>query len=647
MSMKVITLENLTRFANKQKDYFVQIKDSVRSVNGNFPDEDGDVNVSRVPWAAELESESTQGSDAEFTVRTSGGEASIESGSAWLNAIFGKSVKNGYVPEVLEWAVVAIERENPITATLNEETFRSYVQSSQDITLTYTTDWSASPTLYGFTITGTPVAGDQITVHYVKLDLGTITNATPTAFVSTGWNQFDSVNGYARVINYGGSWRIDGNYSTVKFAVTPTGTQSSLTVTGDILTGFPEDWTEGYVIVTGGDNSTTAIYPTWSDWDDGYAEHTDFAVFSKSTIDLDTVMNGDGDQVDGLFPYGLMAVGTSRDEINLNIAQAVSRIERLTNNESNMADVVASGRPYDYDTGYIYVVRETPVTTALSGSYAVNGSYTVSDHGLEWFEGSDIPVPCQTIYGTSLKNKLERDTLTISQQSLTTAQQSQVRDNIDAAKKDISTSKRLDFNGMHSGTTGVTSGLDAMLDAELATMAAGDRRAFNIVPANATFVGDATPFNKGRNNYGVLTKNTDTYATYLGSDVSYGNIIVGARTSSGWTFRGYGSVVDITSKCTSFEGGSAPGNTKVYYNNSSLIIHYQGYSTTHSASSALFTLPEGFRPSYNTYIPFVKNDNAYGVVQITTAGAVTVNQISSTSASGRIYFHAVIPIAGF
>ena len=337
------------------------------------------------------------------------------------------------MPEVLEWAVVAIERENPITATLNEDTFRTYVQSSQDITLTYTTDWSASPTLYGFTITGTPVAGDQITVHYVKLDLGTITNATPTAFVSTGWNQFDSVNGYARVINYGGSWRIDGNYSTVKFAATPTGTQSSLTVTGDILTGFPEDWTEGYVIVTGGDNSTTAIYPTWSDWDDGYAAHTNFAVFSKSTIDLSTVMNGDGDQVDGLFPYGLMAVGTSRDEINLNIAQAVSRIERMTNNDENMAEVIASGRPYDYDTGYIYVVRETPVTTALSGSYALEGSYTVSDHGLEWFEGSDIPVPCQTIYGTSLKNKLERDVLTISQQTLTSGQQSQVRTNIGAA----------------------------------------------------------------------------------------------------------------------------------------------------------------------------------------------------------------------
>jgi len=649
MSMKVITLENLSRFANRLKDYFVQIKDSVRSVNGNFPDEDGDVNVSRVPWAAELESQSTQGSDAEFIVRTSGGEASIESGSAWLNAIFGKSVKTGYVPEVLEWAVVAIERENPITATLNEETFRSYVQSSQDITLTYTTDWSASPALYGFTITGTPVAGDQITVHYVKLDLGTITNATQTAFVSTGWNQFDSVNGYARVINYGGSWRIDGNYSTVKFAVTPTGTQSSLTVTGDIITGFPEDWTEGYVIVTGGDNSTTAIYPTWSDWDDGYAEHTDFAVFSKSTIDLSTVMNGDGDQVDGLFPYGLMAVGTSRDEINLNIAQAVSRIERLTNNESNMADVIASGRPYDYDTGYIYVVRETPVTTALSGSYALEGSYTVSDHGLEWFEGSEITVPCQTIYGTSLKNKLERDVLTISQQSLTTAQQTQVRNNINAEKQGIGTSITIGFNGLHSATTGVTSGLDALLDAQLATMESGDRRGLDLAPAGSgSFVGNEIPFYKGRHNYGVLTKNNDNYATYLGSDETYGNIIAGARSTSGWSFRGFGLMVDITSLATFADGGatSAPANTKIYYCNSQVCIYYQGVSTTHSSTATLFTLPEGFRPASTVHVPFVKNGVTYGTVQITNTGVCTVNQIGDATATGRIYFTVEFPISG-
>lgn len=434
MSMKVITLANLTRFFGKLKGVFVQIKDSVRSVNGNTPDEDGDIALDRVNWAAELESASTQGSDSEFIIRTAGGEASINTGRAWLNGIYGNSVKTGYVEEVIDMSVEAMPREEgePITATIDKATFRAYVDSSQTVTLTYSTDWSASPALYGITVTGTPVAGDQIIVVYVKGNLGTITNADPTSFSSTSWNQYNSSSQYARVVNYDGEWRIDGDYTSLKFAKTPTGTQTALTVTDHIIGDFPDDWTDGYILVTGGDAANTAIYPTWTDWGDGYSNHTDFAVLSRSVIDISTVMNGDGDQVEGLFPFGLCSVGNVRDEINLNVAQATSRIERMTNNETNMAEAEESGRPFDYDTGYIYIVRENPVITSLTGNYALDGNYSVNDHGLEWFDETTIPVPCQTIYGVSLKNKLERDTLTISQQTLTSGQQSQVRTNIGA-----------------------------------------------------------------------------------------------------------------------------------------------------------------------------------------------------------------------
>ena len=338
MSMKVISLDNLTRFANKLKDYFVQIKDSVRSVNQQLPDSDGNITLDRVDWAAELESSTTQNSDAEYIIRTSGGEASIEEGDAWLNGIYGKSVKTGFVQEVIDMTVNAMEREEgvePITATIDRDTFVAYVPSSTTITLTYTTDWNESPTLYGITVTGTPIAGDQIIVAYTKGNRGTITNATPTAFSSSGWNQYNHTAGYARVINYSGSYgyRIDGTYTSLAFATTPTGTQTALSVTSNMITGFPQNWTEGYIIVTGGSDADTAIYPTWSDWTDGYAEHdVSFAVYSKSTINLNVVMNGNGDDVDGLFPHGLMQVGNNRDEINLNLAQAISRIERQTYN---------------------------------------------------------------------------------------------------------------------------------------------------------------------------------------------------------------------------------------------------------------------------------------------------------------------------
>ena len=436
MSMKVITLDNLTRFAAKMKDHFVQIKDSVRSVNHTLPDAEGNIAVSRVDWAGELESSSTQNSDAEFIMRTSGGEASIESGDAWLNSIQGVSVKTGYVAEETTMTVVPYGGDDHITATIDWDTFKSYVESTQDITLLYSADWSASPTLYGITVSGTPVAGDVIQLHYVKLNRGTITNAQPTAFSSSGWNQYNHTTGYAHVIKYSDTYgyRIDGTYTSLAFATTPTGTTSPLSVTSNMITGFPQNWTEGYIIVTGGNDSSTAIYPVWSDWGDGYAEHdVSFSVYSKTTISLDVVMNGNGDDVDGLFPNGLMQVGGNRDEINLNLAQAISRIERWTNNTENLAAAEASGRPYDTDEGYIYIVRATPVTTSLTGAYALDGSYTVNDHGFEWFDSTTVPVMTHTIYGASLKNKLERNTLTISQQTLTSGQQSQVRTNIGAA----------------------------------------------------------------------------------------------------------------------------------------------------------------------------------------------------------------------
>lgn len=54
-----------------------------------------------------------------------------------------------------------------ITATIDEETLFSYVTDDVNtVTLSYTTEWSASPALYGITVSGTPADGDSITVSY-------------------------------------------------------------------------------------------------------------------------------------------------------------------------------------------------------------------------------------------------------------------------------------------------------------------------------------------------------------------------------------------------------------------------------------------------------------------------------------------------
>jgi hypothetical protein len=50
--------------------------------------------------------------------------------------------------------------------------------------------------------------------------------------------------------------------------------------------------------------------------------------------------------------------------------------------------------------------------------------------GIEYFTGTAVQVYAETIYGANLKNKLERDVLTISQQTLTASQKAQVLDNL-------------------------------------------------------------------------------------------------------------------------------------------------------------------------------------------------------------------------
>ena len=130
------------------------------------------------------------------------------------------------------------------------------------------------------------------------------------------------------------------------------------------------------------------------------------------------------------FTAGLCAIGEVRDELNFNIQKAYSRIDRMAYTAENLAAVIATGRAYDTDTNYIYVVRETPVEY----SFSIDGTYSVSDHGIEYFTASTTtPVICETLYGENLKEKLRTDVLTISQQTLSSSQQAQVRENIGAA----------------------------------------------------------------------------------------------------------------------------------------------------------------------------------------------------------------------
>lgn len=371
-----------------------------------------------VPLAGNLSSDIAQVVDGEFVERTSGGDASISSGYASLLTVKGNMVKTGYIPETLNMVVSPVNPDNPaaISASIDRDTFVAYVTSSATIELTYSGSWSEDPSTYGITVNGTPANGDEITVTYVKENRGTLTAATPTSYNSTGWNLFDNTAGYAKVVYYSSEYgyRIGGAYSLITFALSLSGERQTIVVTGGYFT-IPAN---GYVFVTGGDASTY-IYPTWSDWVDSY--QGSFETYSVDTISLSEAMLN--------FPNGLLAVGNIRDEININTKRAINRIQRLAYTEENLANIIASGVAYDTDTNYIYAELQAPVTTAIE----IEGDYTVSDHGIEFFTGTNVPAVTETLYGENLKDKLRTDVVTISPQTLTDPQKTQVRENIGAA----------------------------------------------------------------------------------------------------------------------------------------------------------------------------------------------------------------------
>lgn len=428
----------LTYVLTKLKSYFVQLKDAVLSVNGETPDSSGNVQINSVAYAENISSSSSQQSEGSFTFRTSGGTASVKNGDAWLLSVKGQSVHSGFSPEVLRLTVNPMPRSGDdqfITATIDRATFIEYVAGSTTITLTYTTEWSEDPALYGITVNNTPVAGDQITVVYEREARGVITQSDPQTFVSTGWNLYNHATGYAKVTRYSDvyGYMIEGAYSQIQF---------SSTLSGQRVTITPQDGKfnvngDGYVWVTDGDDATTAVWLTWSDWTE--AHEGAYEAYHETVVDLSSVM-------ENVFPNGLLHVGSVSDEINISSGVAISRVERLDYTEGNLADAVASGREYDYDENYIYLARAADVETTIS----LLGNYTATDHGTEYFTGTSCDVYALTVYGANLKNKLERDVITISPMTLTGTQKQNVRNSIGAIGSDTV------VNVENGGTGGVT-----------------------------------------------------------------------------------------------------------------------------------------------------------------------------------------------
>ena len=401
---------------------------SVKTVNGEGPDDDGNVQITHAMTADNLTSSASQTVTGEFARRASGGHASIHTGSAWMSLIRGGRQHVGYVPESLNMSVTTAPREEgqaPITATIDRDTFVQAVSGSTVVTLTYTVSWNDDPATYGVTVSGTPASGDQITITYVQENRGTIYQSDPQTFVSTGWNLYDNAAGYAVGLRYSDNpqFRIGGTYSAVKFSSTINGEKTTITPQDGLFT-IPAN---GYIWVEGGNATDTYVFMTWTDWvlpEDAPAE---FEAYNADVIDLSGLMADH-------FPNGLMRVADIRDEIDFNTGIATSRVQRMSYSPENVETAKASGLSWEADTNYIYIERAAAVEYDLD-DYELTGMYNADDHGLEMFTGTDVAVYTVMVYGNNLKNKLERDVLTISSQELTAAQKAQVLSTIGGASQ--------------------------------------------------------------------------------------------------------------------------------------------------------------------------------------------------------------------
>ena len=415
--MAHLNATGLTRVLNHLKTYFAKKADTVFSVNSNLPDANGNVEITQVEIANNLLSTESQLVTDEFIMRPSGGSASVDDGNASISVIRGNTTHTGIVEESITMTVTPAARSqgvDPIDAEIDEDAFKEYVSVSSTITLTYTDEWSANPLLYGVTVTGDPVNGDQIVIVYVKENRGTITPATPSSFRSTGWNLYNHSTGYARVMKYSNDYGflVGGTYVSLQFATTVAGERSDITVTQGAFT-VPSD---GYVFVNGGTSTDTYILMTHSDWTEGY--EGDWEAYTETYVDLAGAMEN--------FPYGLLRIGIHQDEINFNTRTVTSVINRMAYSDDNIAVLEAAGTEYEADENYIYYVKDTPD----SFPFNADSEYTVSDHGMEYFIGTTVNVYAQTLYGENLRDKLRTDVVTISPMSLTESQKSSVRNTI-------------------------------------------------------------------------------------------------------------------------------------------------------------------------------------------------------------------------
>lgn len=587
-----------------------------KAINGIEVNENGDFIVEEIPFARNLVTDEQQSSSGEYLFRTTGGSASVSDGDATLVGVHGRSVHTGIVTEQLDMTVHSEPRPAPeegeeqdpgITATLDRATFIAKVENPATITvvLNYTTMWSENPTLYGVTVTGTPISGDSITIVYVRADRGAIAVANPTAFRSTGWNLYNSSVGYARVKKYSEQYgfMVGGTYTSLQYSETLDGAKSAITVTSGRFT-IPGD---GYVWATGGNGINTYIMMTWSDWTDGPVGG--WKAYTESVIDLSGIMTQ-------CFPYGLCKVGTIIDEINVGAQVAVQRIGRMAYTAEAEAAMKLAGTEYDADEDYIYYVLAEPISTAIS----VTDKYTANDHGMEYVSStSEIAPFIQTLYGENLVDKLRTDVVTKSSDLVN--------------------------NGTHTGTG---KALDARMGKTLTDSIANTQDGLAIIANGNVHPAIASGQAVFVKNHSSLADGLYWASAAIGTNATLSTSNLTADANGGFN-KLKGDIDTLNSKTTSdwnrkndwlAAAETDSGSTlRIATYGKIVVMTLTTVSRLHSEDDVIGMIEEGMRPNMNVdAICYV--GGALGVLRVQEDGQMKI-WLLATPTTGRLYCSAV------
>lgn len=382
------------------------------------------------------------------------------------------------VEGIKETEVTASCSNDNLTISVDEAVFVQKMTGIGDTSMNITYDgesWSHNLTEYGISVSGTAASGDtiivnyqeatasaQIVVTYQEYITGTLRCTKPEMFKSVGLNHFNpdnvlsgyTIDAYGNITAQAGSYvawiHAKGGLETgycvydslggiVRLAFSDeVPTTSSLVDTGitqtlDSISSTVMNETDGYIVVATTDVSRLCVHPHWSGYNDNVYE-----AYEESFV---TIPTNDAENNDlPIADYGMPSIGSIADELNFATDTYIKRIGHMPFSEYNLSLIQEMGVSYDYDSNDLFYVLTEEEHYKIT---EMDAKYNVNDFGTEELLGTDIAADVTILYGANLRDKLRRDVLQISQQTLTAAQKTQVRTNIGVPSID-------DFNLLNS-----------------------------------------------------------------------------------------------------------------------------------------------------------------------------------------------------